>query len=718
MRQPPNEISGLRYFYVWMAVGFIARNKAKDLCCLIHTYDMVKDIVEQNKAITSVTREIAGLKEFFPQCFDNEGCFDIDKFREAIETKVDVVREGRSYDFLGKSYARMLSSLDTTTVLRPDIEHNSKPENANSENIYISGDNLDALQHLVKSYSGQVKCIYIDPPYNTGTDGFVYKDRFNFSADELEQKLSINHEEAEKIIAMTSGRRASHAAWLTFMMPRLLLAKDLLKKDGVIFISIDDNEQAYLKQLCDFIFGEDCFLSQVIVQSNKRGQTYKQLAKTHEYLLVYIKSDDAIINELKKELSGDIKKDAISEFSERELRNRNPKYGRFNRPNLFYPIYVNPNVIDNNGYCPISLERNLEYPIEVLPFNSAKEESCWRWGKKKLLKNIGDNTDHSNIVGRIKSTGEYGIFEKYRKGTYKAKTIWFEDVLTVDDDEDDDIWDETGVITEQGSTELRKLKMEDTFDFPKPTYLIKKVIELASEPDSICMDFFSGSGTLADSVNQLNAKGSNLKFIAVQLPEDLDRKLEMTSGSEKEKVRRVINFLESNGYPHTLDYVGIERIKRAAKKTKEENPQFAGDLGFKHYTIEEVPQNTLDKLETYDPNTILSTDDTLNMFGRETVITTWLLRDGYGLGAEAKDIMLGDYKATFCGHHLYLTDSGFSVDNMRELEALYMEDPSFNPDYIVLFGYSFSHNEKELLENNGSSIYSLRDKRPTIDIRY
>ena len=144
-------------------------------------------MVEQNKAITTVSRELAGLKEYFPQCFDSEGCFDIEKLREAIEPQVDVVREGRSYDFLGKSYARMLSSLDTTTVIRPDTEHNSKPENVNSENIYISGDNLDALRHLLNSYAGEVKCIYIDPPYNTGTDGFVYKDKFTFSVEDLEK---------------------------------------------------------------------------------------------------------------------------------------------------------------------------------------------------------------------------------------------------------------------------------------------------------------------------------------------------------------------------------------------------------------------------------------------------------------------------------------------------------------------------------------------------
>ena len=679
---------------------------------------MIQQIAKGNEMVTPITREMEGLKEYFPQCFNQEGKFDIEKFREAIEPQVDVTREGRSYDFLGKSYARMLSSLDTTTVIRPDVEHNSKPENANSENIYISGDNLDALHHLVKSYTGQVKCIYIDPPYNTGTDGFVYNDKFKFTAEELEKKLSISPDEAEKIIAMTSGHRASHAAWLTFMMPRLQLARDLLSKDGVIFISIDDNEQAYLKQLCDFIFGEDNFLSQVIVQSNKRGQTYKQIAKTHEYLLVYVRSEETVINELKKELSGDIKKDAISEFSERELRNRNPKYGRFNRPNLYYPIYVNPNITDRNGYCPISLEQSLEYPVEVLPLNSEGEESCWRWGKKKFQNNLGVDSEHSTIVGRIKSTGEYGIFEKYRKGTYKAKTIWYEDVLTVDDDDDDDIWDETGVITEQGSTELKKFGMEDTFDFPKPTYLIKKILELACEPDSLCMDFFSGSGTFADAVSQLNSRGANRRFIVIQLPEDLDEKYERVSGGEKTKVKKVIDFLEANGYPHTLDYVGIERIKRAAKKIKDENPLFTGDLGFKHYTLEEVPQNTLDKLETFDPNVILSTDDVLNMFGRDTVLTTWLVNDGYGLGAKTEDIVLDKYHATLCGRHLYMTDADFTENDMAALVDRYQSDPKFNPDCIVLFGYSFGHNAKDMLEKNKPTINLVKDKNVIIDVRY
>ena len=406
-----------------------------------------------------------------------DGSFDLERFKAAVADKTNVVQEGYELKFLGKSYAKLLASSDTTTVIQPNETHNSLPENANSENIYISGDILDGLKRLLKSYNNEINCIYIDPPYNTGSDGFVYADKFNYSKENLQDKLSVSEEEAERILELTKRGSASHSAWLMFMYSRLLLARDLLTKDGVIFISIDDNEQANLKLLCDDVFGEENLISQIVIQSNKRGQTYKQLAKTHEYLLVYVRSGATVINELKGEISGTIKTDEVGDFCERELRNRNPKFGRFNRPNLFYPIYINPSVIDANGYSPTSLERDNDYSIEVLPLNSKSAESCWRWGNKKFQKNCEPDAMLSNVVGRIKSTGEYGVYEKYRKATYKAKTIWFEDIVIPDDEEndEDEIWDETGVITEQGSTELRKYEMGDVFDLPKPTYLLKKV---------------------------------------------------------------------------------------------------------------------------------------------------------------------------------------------------------------------------------------------------
>lgn len=208
---------------------------------------MIKDIMNANEGVTPNSREMTILKENFPSCFKEDGSFDIERFKEFLSDKIAVTGEGYELKFLGKNYARLLASIDTTTVVVPDEEHNSKPENINSENIYISGDNLDGLKHLLKSYSRKVKMIYIDPPYNTGTDGFVYNDQFNFTVEELSEKLSISEEQAQRILDLTKRGSASHSAWLMFMYPRLLLARDLLSNEGTVFISIDDNEQANLK---------------------------------------------------------------------------------------------------------------------------------------------------------------------------------------------------------------------------------------------------------------------------------------------------------------------------------------------------------------------------------------------------------------------------------------------------------------------------------------
>jgi type III restriction enzyme/adenine-specific DNA-methyltransferase len=679
---------------------------------------MIKDIVSANETVKPNRSEMEILHMYFPQCFNTDGHFDIDKFQELIKDSVGIAHEGYDLNFLGKSYAKLLASIDTTTVIIPDEEHNNKPENKDSKNIYISGDNLDGLKHLLKSYSGKVKCIYIDPPYNTGSDGFVYNDNFNFTSEELQTKLSISEEQANKILDLTKRGSASHSAWLMFMAPRLQLAKDLLTNDGVIFISIDDNEQANLKLLCDSIFGEENLISQIIIQSNKRGQTYKQLAKTHEYLLVYAKSELTIVNELKKELSNKVMTDLIGDFSERELRNRNPKYGRFNRPNLFYPIYVNPDIIDENGYSPVSLECTAEYSIEVYPYNSEHEESCWRWGKDKFLKNREENSLISNVVGRVKSTGEFGIYEKYRKKTYKAKTIWYDDIAILDDDDDDEIWDETGVITEQGSSELSKYGMGDIFDFPKPTYLIKKVLTIGSNENDICLDFFSGSATTAEAVLQLNAIHGNRTYILVQLPEDLDKKYENASKTEKPKIKRILEFLDSVNRNHTLDSIGQERISRAKDRImKETNPNI--DYGYKHYTLVEPTDNTLSKLESFDSTVMFDDNTILDEFGTASVLETWKVRDGYGFGAKSETITLAQYTAHYIDKHLYLVDSGFTENDMVALIDKYNSDGGFNPGQIVVFGYSFTFSTIEMLKSNLATLREgAKNLKVNIDIRY
>jgi hypothetical protein len=628
---------------------------------------MIQQIAKDNEAVTPTTREIEGLKEYFPQCFNQQGEFDIDKFCEAIQPQVDVTREGRSYDFLGKSYARMLSSLDTTTVIRPDTEHNAKPENQNSENIYISGDNLDALHHLVKSYAGQVKCIYIDPPYNTGEDGFTYNDKFTFSVEELEKKLSISIDEAEKIHAMTSSHRASHAAWLTFMMPRLQLARDLMSKDGLIFISIDDNEQAYLKQLCDNIFGEDCFIAQFIWEKRVNRENRKETSVRHDYVLCYSRVF----------ISDDIRRVKQLPMTDKALKN-----------------YSNP---DNDPRGPWKSDpahaqagHGTESQFYVLTAPNGKTHTlpsgrCWIHTQDVMQEAIDDNRiwfgSDGNGVPRVKTY----LYAKDR-GLTPETMIFAKDASTNEQAKNDlkDMFDGVAV-----------------FDTPKPIQLVKILINMATH-DGIVMDFFSGAASTAHSVLEINANESKeLKYILVQIQEKI--------AEDKEAYKA--------GY-RTIDEIGMERIKRAAKKIKDEYPLFAGDLGFKHYTLEEVPQNTLDKLETYDPNVILSTDDVLNMFGRDTVLATWLVNDGYGLGAKTEDVVLDKYHATRCGNHLYLTDGDFTEDAMTALVDRYQSDPAFNPDCIVLFGYSFGHNAMDMLEKNKPTINLVKDKNIIIDVRY
>lgn len=642
---------------------------------------MIRDIVNDNEIVVPASRELSGLRELFPQCFDTSGHFDIDKMREALTDKVDVVREGRSYDFLGKSYARMLASMDTTTVIRPDVEHNALPENAESENIYISGDNLDALHHLVKSYAGEVKCIYIDPPYNTGSDGFVYNDRFRFTADSLQAKLSVSAEEAEKIVAMTSGHRSSHAAWQTFMLPRLLLARDLLSKDGVIFISIDDNEQAYLKQLCDNVFGEDNFVAQLTIIVKPEGRRYGDFAKTHEYALVYAKSiDNAIFNEIEVEGSTYQYQDEIGGFNLKGLRNRNViAFNSSNRPNLRYPFYVDISNPDDNGLCKVSTEPIDGYE-KVMPSTIDGLKSVWRWGKEKATNEI------DKLVAYRGNDGEIRVFQKERKLTQTPKTVWF--------DKD--------IISNKGTSEVEALLGKGVFNFPKPISLIKNILSIGSDSEDIVMDFFSGSATTAEAVMRLNTEtGLHRKFILVQLQEPISE--------EKEAYKA--------GY-RTIDEIGMERIRRAAAKIREANPLFAGDLGFKHYVLEDVPENTLDQLLEFDPNVLLTTDETLSLFGRDTVLTTWMVRDGYGFSAPTQELNLAGYKATLCGRHLYLIDPDFTEDSMVALTDLYQSDASFNPDSIVVFGYSFGHNALELLKKNRPVIDVVKDKKPVIDVRY
>ena len=495
--------------------------------------------------IGSNTQKIAQL---FPNCVterkgkDGKPELAIDFEKLQAELSNEIIGEGEErYQFTwpDKRAAVRLANTPTTMTLRPCREESVDFDN--TQNLYIEGDNLDVLKVLRETYLGKVKMIYIDPPYNTGND-FVYNDDFAQGKDTFEQASGLFDEEGNQTIEPmqrnTESNGRFHTDWLNMIYPRLKVARDLLTEDGVIFISIDDNELNNLRKICDEIFGDSNFEATIIPISNPGGRDYKQIAITNEYLLIYSKSASSVINEMPQD--ADFKfKDSFGGYDPRELRNRNPKFHSGNRPNLFYPFYVNPRIMDKNGYCAISLTKSEDYYIEVKPYNSQGAESVWRWGKQRAAENITlDSIDKSQIMARQKNDGGWNIYEKCRRSTTKAKSVWFE----------------TEMRTENGTREVRALFDTTYFDHPKPLGLLYRCAILGTEFDDIILDFFSGSATTAHAVMKLNAEdGGNRKFIMVQLPEKTDEK------SEAYKA----------GYKNICE-IGKERIRRAGKKVKEE----------------------------------------------------------------------------------------------------------------------------------------------------
>lgn len=655
---------------------------------------MVKDIIEKNEKALAGGKELEVLKHYFPQCFTSEGDFDIEKFRAALPEGTNITDETTGFNFLGKNYARMLTNMDTTTLIRPDIEHNSKPENKDSQNVYISGDNLDALQHLVKSYSGEVKVIYIDPPYNTGSDGFVYNDKFSFSKEELARRLDITPERAERILSMTRRGSASHAAWLTFMLPRLSFARDLLAKDGVIFISIDDNEQANLKCLCDEVFGEENLVGQV-VWKNATDNNPTNIAIEHEYILCYTKNKEQLESVWKSKVSS-IKdvlvskgKELAEKYSGEKLQavwkqwfsQHKSQLGPLDRYKYIDEggVYTGSQSVHNpgkNGY-----HYDIVHPITG---KVCKEPLMgYRFPESSMRKMIED--------GRIIfGDDETKLVEiKVYAAEYQDK---FASVLEYDG--------------RTAANELRTLfpECKQIFKNPKPTYLIEFLLSFLELNDSYVVDFFGGSSTTAHTIYDLNNHdGGKRKYLLIQWQE------KCKNDSEAYKA----------GYK-TIDQIGMERIKRAAKKIREENPLFAGDLGFKHYTLEEPKENLLLKMETFNPDKDVMTDITAADFGVETVLRTWLVADGYGLTEDAEEINLNGYTAYYKGNHLYLInpDDKFSAGSIAALMDKYNGE-AFSPQNIVIFGYSFGFTHREELQKN---LRTLKDGSKTltvnIDVRY
>lgn len=637
--------------------------------------------MESNESITPNERELAVLQENFPACFSTDGSFDIERFKEYLSDKVAIKNEGYELRFLGKNYARLLASLDTTTVLVPNEEHNSKPENAQSQNIYISGDNLDALKHLRNAYPYGIKCVIIDPPYNTGDDGFIYNDSFNFTTEDLVEKLSISEEHAKRILDLTKRGSASHSAWLMFMLPRLLLSRDLLSKDGAIFITIDDNEYANLKLLCDDVFGENNFLGTFIWHKKLTGGYDNDDVNTqHDYVLTYARNaEDFSIN----------------------LRSEDSKYKLIDEKNGRKFKWDSLWNVGGLSYSP-----SLDYPIEapdgseIWPIGQ-RGVSFWLWCKERV------EAERENLKFSQDKDGNWKVYKKvYASDGLIPGTITLLDKIDV------------GGNT-NASQEIKNLfDNNKVFDYPKPTLLIKNLIDRIVVDGDVIIDFFSGSGTTADAVMQLanDMNYQRLHFIMVQIPEKI---YEINNGVEVPLQKKAAVAAFNMGF-RSIDEIGIERIKRAANKIRLKNPDTTVDLGFRHFTLVEPSTETLDKLEKFEPEKGLLLQNTvMQEYGITTVLTTWLVRDGYGFTTKIQDINFAGYTGYYIDKHLYLISPGLNDEAIAAITERFETDGSFNPINVVLCGYSFLWSEIEALKTNLDRLKdSEKNLRPNFDIRF
>ncbi|MFH0991450.1 MAG: site-specific DNA-methyltransferase [bacterium] len=580
--------------------------------------------------LTLDLERIEELKRILPEGFA-DGKINWETMKQALGEHLE--DEGADAEHFGlfwpgKREARRMAAIPSKGTLAPVPGEGIDEET--TRNIFIEGENLEVLKLLQKSYAGKIKMIYIDPPYNTGND-FVYEDDFREPLEEYLRRTDQVDEEGKPWTTNTRAEGRYHSKWLSMMFTRLKLARNLLKGDGVIVVSIDNNELHNLREMMNEVFGEENFVGLIVVQSNPRGrQSERFLATVHEYLILYAKDIDwckiagAALSE--KQLSdfkyddGDRKKYRLL-----GLRQRGSASRRQDRPKMYYPIYVDPKT------ATVSLEKTSNHKIEVLPKKSSGEEGRWMWSKEKVQKNL------SIVVSRlISGRDEWDIFikdflhtEEGEQRTRKFKTIW----------------DEKELNYQNGTQEVKELLGPNVMEFPKPTSLLRKIISLADAPDEIYLDFFAGSGTTGHALFQTNlADEGNRKFILIQL----DEPCKQDSAAYKA------------GYKTIAD-ICKQRIKKAAKELKKNNTN--SDLGIKVFKL---AKSNYKIWQDYDGANLPELESKLDLFETplaedwkpENLLTEILLLEGFPL--DSKIEKLNDHKknavnhvsSDFCEHKL------------------------------------------------------------------
>ena len=510
-----------------------------------------------------VDENIKRIGELFPNCLterlNDEGkpevAIDFDQLRQELSKDIVEGNEERyQFTWPDKRNAIRLANAPTTDTLRPCREESVDFDN--TQNLYIEGDNLQVLKLLRENYLGKVKMIYIDPPYNTGND-FVYNDDFSQSAGEYMHNSGQEDEEGNRLLANTESNGRFHTDWLNMIYPRLKVAKDLLSEDGLIFISIDDNEVENLKKVCNEVFGEHNYLNQFawIVNLTGRQIAGQGAAKTWESVLVYTKNINFAkslyvdisfaktnMPDAYKGFEKDIREDEHGKFAVGDtLYNHNRKFNEETRRNLVFSIFYNPNTEEiRTGNIGDVIEGFVEIPPHANG-DGVHKYHAWRWSRQKI------QDESYNLIVLPVSKG-YEIYTRIRD----FNTTLLKDIISNVSNGDSEV---------QGLFNGKKY-----FDYPKSVALLQLLIGSYLEKELTVLDFFSGSGTTAHAVMKLNAEdGGKRKFIMVQLPEATDEK------SEAYKA----------GYKNICE-IGKERIRRAGKKIKEEHPEAKDlDTGFR-----------------------------------------------------------------------------------------------------------------------------------------
>lgn len=643
---------------------------------------MIKDAREANETVAPNYFEIARLRAALPEYFDKAGGFMFDRLQDALLAgEVNLTREGYELKFLGKSYAKYLTSTRTETVVVPDLEHNAKAANEASENLYIVGDNLDALKHMLGSYGGLVKCIYIDPPYNTGSDGFVYSDDFGFTTKQLVEKIGLSEDEARRIIELRG--KSSHSAWLTFMYPRLELAKLLLADDGVIFISIDDNEQANLKAICDEVFGEQNFVATFAWRTDGNLDNQATIKINQEYVHMYAKSvPDMYIAGVKDPNLPDESKLFNEEIRNSVVKNgpKNPVSGITLEPG--FPAGF------EEGVIPARSDRFPNYDEDLVVSGGKltnRVTARTGWANGSLLRRF--------IAGGyapvVDSKGQDTIFELTTTGAIdnvKVRRTDQQHILTV--------LMNLGTVETAGNA---LAEMGCPFPYPKPVPLVKYLVSFVPK-DGLILDFFSGSATTAHAVMELNSEDKGTRrHISVQWPE----KVAVNSAAGKAEFK-------------TIDQLGRLRISSAADQIRKQSHADI-DYGFRLYRLEKPSEKTLDELETFDPgaNDALFSGDFVSKFdlngtpGDKVALSTWLLQDGFGLTPDVQTVQLDQFELPVCGDSGYVIQPGLTSEDLVALVTM-IEKGELDLGRLVIFGYSVTFSVLHELKQNLKSLKSKR----------